>query len=300
MYVVTGATGNTGNVVAKNLLAQGKKVRAIGRSLAKLQALTAAGVEPFVADVTDAEALTKAFKGAEAVYAMIPPNITSQNPNADQEKIGKAIATAVQNAGVKFVVSLSSIGADKSENSGPVVGLHNQEQRLNKIEGLNVLHLRAGFFMENTLAQIGVIKATGAAGAPLRPDLKLPLIATRDIGTAAAEELTRLEFKGKQTHELQGPRDLSFAEATAIIGRAIGKPDLKYVQLPDNAVRAAMVQMGMSQNMADLILELDAALNSGHVRALEPRTARNSTPTSYENFVAEEFLPQYKQQSVAA
>lgn len=196
--------------------------------------------------------------------------------------------------------SLSSVGADKSENTGPVAGLHHLEQRLNRIAGLNVLHLRAGYFMENTLAQIGIIKATGVAAGPLRAELKLPMIAARDIGVAAAESLLALDFGPRQTRELLGQRDISYAEATRIIGKAIGKLDLAYVRLPDEQVRAAFIQTGMSPNVADLIIELSAALNTGHVAALEERSARNTTETSFETFVAEEFAPRYLGRFTAA
>ena len=195
--------------------------------------------------------------------------------------------------------SLSSFGADKASGTGPVAGLHNLEQKLNQIDSANVLHLRAGYFMENTLPQVGAIRMAGAVIGPIRPDLKLPIIASRDIGAAAADALLRLAFRGKQTLELQGQRDLDYTEVATIIGKAIGKPNLKYVNPPDDQIRAAMVQMGMSDAMAGLILEMAAALNSGHMRALESRTSRNTTPTSYETFVAESFVPAYKQQAAA-
>jgi len=300
MYVITGATGNTGSVVANYLLERGQKVRAIGRDLNRLQPLVALGAEPFTADLTDATRLTKAFSGAQAVYAMVPPSMTSENYRADQARTVEAIAAAIERSGAKFVVSLSSFGADKTEKTGPVAGLHYFEQRLNRVPGLNVLHLRAGYFMENTLAQARIISTVGAASGPLRADLKLTMIATRDIGTVAAEALSRLDFTGHQTRELLGQRDITMTEAATIIGKAIGKPELKYVQAGDEQLRLALIQMGMSRNMADLILEMSAALNSGHMRALEPRSAPNTTPTSYETFVAEEFLPLYKQQSAAA
>jgi uncharacterized protein YbjT (DUF2867 family) len=299
MYVVLGASGNTGHVVAKNLLARGQKVRVVGRNASRLQALAAEGAEIFIGDATDAPTLTKAFHKAEAAYVLIPPDPTSNDFRAFQDRVSDAIATAVENAAVQNVVSLSSIGADKASGTGPVVGLYNLEQKLNQISGANVLHLRAGYFMENTLPQAGAIRMVGSAIGPVRPDLKLPMIATSDIGTAAADALVRLAFRGKQTQELQGQRDLDYTEATTLIGKAIGKPDLGYVQAPDNQVRAAMVQMGMSDNFAGLILELAAALNSGHMRALEPRSAGNTTPTKFETFVAETFVPAYQQRAAA-
>jgi uncharacterized protein YbjT (DUF2867 family) len=300
MYVVTGATGNTGSVVANRLLDQSKKVRVVGRSAERLQPFVARGAEGFVADVSDQAAATRAFTGADAVYAMIPPDMTTQDFRSDQHRVGEAIAGALEDSGVKHVVSLSSVGADKESGTGPVVGLQEFENRLNRITGLNVVHLRAGYFMQNTLGQAAAIRAMGKTAGPLRGDLKLPMIAARDIGDAAAELLLALDFSGKQTRELLGQRDLSMDEATAIIGEAIGQADLKYLQLPPEQMQPIFVQMGMSSNMAELIVEMAAALNSGHMRALEPRSSRNTTPTSFETFVKEEFVPLYQGQSRAA
>ena len=299
MYVVLGAGGNTGHVVAKNLLAREQKVRVVGRNAAHLQSLAAEGAEIFIGDVLDANTLTKAFRKADAAYVMIPPNPTSDDVRAYEDRVSDAIAVAVQSAGVKHVVSLSSFGADKPSGTGPVVGLHNLEQKLNQINGTDVLHLRAGYFMENTLPQVGAIRMLGSMIGPVSPNLKLPIIATRDIGAAAADALLRLAFQGKQTQELQGQRHLDYSEATTVIGKAIGKPDLGYIQAPDNQIRAAMVQMGMSDNFAGLILEMAGALNTGHMRTLEPRSAVNTTPTKFETFVAESFVPAYQQQAAA-
>jgi len=272
----------------------------IGRSRERLQPFVTRGAEAFVAGLNDQAALTQAFSGADAVYAMIPPNAASQDFRSEQRQVVGAIAAALQTAGVKHVVALSSIGANKESGTGPVAGLHEFEETLNQIAGLNVTYLRAGYFMENTLGQVGAINAMGKTAGPLRGDLKLPMIATNDIGNKAAEWLLALDFKGKQAHELLGQRDLSMNEATSIIGRAIDKPDLEYVQLPDEQIQPIFVQMGMSSNMAELILEMARALNSGHMRPQEPRTAQNTTPTSFETFVQEEFVPLYRGQTKAA
>jgi uncharacterized protein YbjT (DUF2867 family) len=300
MYVVTGATGNTGHVVASRLLDKKKTVRVIGRSKERLQPLIDRGAEAFVADLNDQTALTKAFTGAEGVYAIIPPSMTSQDYRGDQRRASETIAAALEQSGVKHAVALSSVGADKQAGTGPVAGLHELEEILNRIAGLNVVPLRAGYFMENMLGQVGAIGAMGKTAGPLRGDLKLPLIAARDIGSAAAELLTALDFSGKQTRELLGQRDLSMDEATAIIGKAIEKPDLKYVQVPGEQMQPLFIQMGMSPNVASLILEMAEALNSGHMRALEQRSARNTTTTSFETFVKEEFVPLYRTQTKAA
>jgi len=299
MYVVLGATGNTGHIVAKTLLGNGQKVRVVGRSAERLQALAAEGGEIFVGDVTDGPTLARAFKGAQAAYVMVPPNTTTNDYRAFQDRASDAIAAAVQNAGVKNIVSLSSIGADKASGTGPVVGLYNLEQKLNQIEGVDVLHLRAGYFMENTLPQVAVVRMMGSMAGPVRPELKLPMIAAEDIGAAAAEALLSGDLRGKHSRELQGQRDLTYTEVASIVGKAIGKPSLGYVQAPDEQLRGAMVQMGMSANLVGLILEMAGALNSGHMKALEPRSASTTTPTTFETFVAEEFAPAYRVQTAA-
>ena len=299
MYVVLGASGNTGHVVANNLLTAGQKVRVVGRNSAHLQPLAAQGAETFIADVTEAGALAKAFHQADAAYVMIPPNPASTDPLGYSTRVSDAIAAAVQSAGTKNVVALSSIGADKAGGTGPVLGLHNLEQKLNQISSANVLHLRAGYFMENTLPQANAIRQAGNVVTPLRPDLKLSIIATRDIGAAAANALLHPSVHGKQTRELLGQRDLTYTEVAAIIGKAIGTPDLKYVRVPDDQFRAVLVQMGMSDQFSKLLLEMIAALNSGHMRALEPRASQNTTPTTFETFVAESFVPAYHHQAAA-
>jgi uncharacterized protein YbjT (DUF2867 family) len=300
MYVITGASGNTGHIIAKKLLAKGQKVRVVARHADHLQPLVIEGAEPFVADMNDRAALTRAFAGARAVYAMLPPNVTSQDYRSDQDRISGDIAAALQTAAVKYAVSLSSLGADKPDKTGPVVGVRYLEQRLNNVSGLNVLHLRAAYFMENTLAQAGIVRGTGATAGPLRPDLKLPMIASRDIGAEAADALLNLDFRLQQTRELHGERDLTMTEAAEIIGQGIGKPDLHYEQISDDQFRTAMVRMGMSPNVAGLLLEMVAALNSGYMRALEARSPHNTTPTSYETFVAEQFVPAYQSTARAA
>jgi uncharacterized protein YbjT (DUF2867 family) len=294
MYVITWATGNTGSVVAERLLAEGEKVRVVGRDPKRLERFKQNGAESSIADVTDAGALTKAFAGAKAVYAMIPPNIASPDVVAYEESVSDALRSAIEKNGIKYAVVLSSVGADKSHGTGPVAGLHDLEKKLEGIAGLNALFLRAGYFMENLLPQAGVIKTIGSMAGPVREDLPLPMIAARDIGAFAAEKLLKLDFVRKGTCELLGSRDITYAEVAKIVGTAIGKPDLVYKLVPAAQLKPVLTQMGMSSNMADLLLEMADALNSGHMKMLEPRSTANTTPTTLETFVAEIFLPAYR------
>jgi uncharacterized protein YbjT (DUF2867 family) len=300
MYTVLGATGNTGSVVARKLLDRGKQVRVVGRDSKKLAPFVSRGAEAFATDVLDTDALSRAFAGAEGVYVLIPPDVKSSDYRAHQEEASDSIAKALKTAGVTHAVTLSSFGADKPEKTGPVLGLHNMETKLARISRLNALHLRAAYFMENTLAQAGVIQGFGMMAGPVRADLSLPMIATKDIGTVAAEALVTLDFRGQETRELLGQRDISYNETARIIGAAIGKPALAYVQLPDEQVIQAMTGMGMSKSLAMLLCEMSAAMNSGYMKALEARSAKNTTPTSFEQFVREVFVPAYKGQAAGA
>ncbi len=289
-YVILGATGNTGSIIADFLLLKGQKVRVIGRDASRLRRFVRKGAEAFTANVIDAAALTKAFKGARAAYLMLPP-ITSRE---DQERESDAIAKAVKESGLRHAVYLSSYGAHVPQGTGPVTGLHSSEQKLNAIGDLNVLHLRAAYFMENNLAAIGMIQEMGIFGHALLPALKLPMIATRDAGDYAAQRLLDLDFTGKQTRELLGERDLSMTEVTAVIARGIGKPDLRYEQFSYDQVQQVLEQMGMSPKKAAVYIEMFRAINTGVLAAQEPRSPENTSPTSFENFVQDVFMPAYR------
>jgi len=299
MYVITGATGNTGSGIAEALLARGEKVRVVGRSAEKLERFVQKGAEALSADLGDEAALARAFAGAKAVYVMIPPYPTAEDWREQQERQSDALAAALQKAGATYAVTLSSVGADKAEKVGPVNGLHALEEKLNRIAGLNVLHLRAGYFMENLLQYVGLIKTMGMLAGTLRSDLPIAMIATRDISAVAADELSKRDFSGKQTRELLGSRDVTMHEAATIIGNAIGRK-LSYTQLPAMMVKPAMLQMGLSSQAAGMLLEMMEAMNTGWMKALEARSARTNTPTTLETFAADVFVPAYQGRAAGA
>jgi len=296
MYVILGASGNTGSIIADFLLSKGRNVRVVGRDAERLQRFVRKGAEAFTADMIDAAALTKAFSSAHAAYLVLPP-ITSRE---DQERQSDAIARAVKDSGLRYAVYLSSYGAHVPQGTGPVTGLHSAEQKLNAVSGLNVLHLRAAYFMENNLAAIGMIRGMGIFGHALLPDLKIPMIATRDVGDYAAQRLLDLDFSGKQTRELLGERDLSMTEVTAAIARGIGKPDLRYQQFPYDQMQQALTQVGMPSKKAAVYIEMFEAINAGVLAALERRSPENTTPTSFEKFVQDVFAPAFHGKASAA
>lgn len=283
MITVMGTTGNTGRAIAEQLLAKGEKVRALARSKEKAKDLAAKGAEILTGNADDAKFLAAAFKGADAVYTLLPPNAAAPDFGALQDKIGTAIAQAIAESGVKKVVLLSSIGADLPSGTGPVAGLHRQEKRLREL-GVDTLVLRPAYFMENVGGNLGMIKHQGINGGAIAPDLKMPLIATQDIAAVASKALTARDWKGVEVRELLGPRDYTMAEITSILGAKIGKPDLKYIQFPYGDFAKALTGFGFSQDVADKYAEMSKALNDGVMKSLEGRSARNTTPTTFESF----------------
>lgn len=283
MYVITGATGNTGKVITSALLKAGKKVRIIARNAEKAKELTDKGAELFHGSTNDVEFLKSAFAGATAVYAMLPMNMQAEDYTDFQMKHANAIAEAMVACNVKNVVSLSSQGAHLDSDSGIILGLHKMEQLFNKIEGLNTLHLRPCYFMENTLGMVGMIKETGIMGSPIKDDLSFPMIATKDIANYAAKRLLALDFKGNNHQDLSGARNVTYSEVAKVYGAAIGKPDLKYVQFPYADFKGAFMGMGALESVADKMNEFLKRVNAGDVFIAE-RNQENTTDTTIEEF----------------
>ena len=300
MIAIVGATGHTGRPAAEALLAKGEKIRVVGREAKKLEPLVQKGAEAFVGNVEDAASMSKAFAGATAVYLVLPEDISNQDLRAHQELVSDSFAAAVEQAHVPYVVNLSSIGAQHAEKTGPIVGLHNLEQKLNRIVGLNVLHLRAAYFMENLLMSIPPMRTMGILPGGLTSDTPMPWIATKDIGAYAATRLAARDFSGTSTQELHGQRDISMKEAAPIVGSSIGKPKLGYMQVPFMMLEPALVQIGMPKKTAALLVEMWKGANAGLIVPLEQRSAKNTTPTTLESFVTEVFAPAYASMAAKA
>lgn len=289
-YVVLGATGHIGSVITSRLLDAGARVRVVARTADRLAPFVARGAEAAAGSVEDAPFLREALDGADAAFLMLPP-FFGEGIRAWQDRTAGVICDAVHAARVPRVVVLSSIGADLSEGNGPVAGLHTMERRLDAIAGCSSLRLRPGYFFENSLGAIGIIRATGAVGLALRPELKMAQIATRDIGEVAARRLLALDWKGHAIQELHGERDLTMVELTGALGRAIGRPGLRYVQLPYADAQQGLVGAGIPEEAAALYMEMSKGFNEGRVRHTQPRSPATTTPTSIERWAADVFAP---------
>jgi uncharacterized protein YbjT (DUF2867 family) len=284
MISIMGASGRVGGQLAELLLNSGQTVRALGRSADRLAAVSDKGATVLTGDAGDVTFLTEAFRGVDAAFTLLPEDVHAADFRKQQDAQGEAIAAAIRHSGLRHVVFLSSVGADRKESTGPIAGLHAQEQRLRGLSRTNILILRPGYFFENFRGTLGLIKEQGINGGPIAPDVPFPMIASRDIAEVAARELRQCAWRGVVVRELLGERDLTFAEATRIIGARVGKPNLSYVQFPETDFIETLVQVGISPNVAGLYAEMARAVNERRVKSEEPRTPENSTPTKFEAF----------------
>ena len=292
--VVLGATGNIGTALVHNLLSVGHRVTAVARASARLDTLVQAGALAAAGDLHDAAFLTGVLRDADAAFLMIPPNPTAPDVLAYMQQVGETIAQAVRASGLKQAVHLSSIGADLPAGTGPVVGMHHQEARLNAIEGLAVAHLRPAYFMENLLANVGMVQHMGITGSAMRPELQFPMVATKDIAAKATELLDAGQFENQSVYYLLGPRNYSQQEATAAIAQAIGRPGLPYVPFSYEDAKKGMMQAGLSESMANLYDEMTRSMNEGKAMVHEQRTATSTTPTTLDEFAQTVFAPAFK------
>ncbi|HYW11162.1 MAG TPA: NAD(P)H-binding protein [Longimicrobium sp.] len=284
MYVITGATGNTGGRIAGALLDAGQPVRVVGRSAGRLQALVDRGAQAAVGDLHDGEFVAGAFAGATAVYAMIPPNFGADDFRAYQNGVADALVEGVRRGGVRRVVTLSSVGAHLPEGAGVVQGIHDMEQKFDALSGVDVLHLRATYFMENLFMQIGSVKQMGAFGGALRADLRFPIVHTSDIADVAARRMLDGGWTGTQAEYVLGAEDVDSRQAAKVLGSAIGRPELDYVEIPYADFQQVLAGAGASPDVARLYVEFMRGMNDGRILEQARRTPANTTPTRLADF----------------
>lgn len=284
IFAILGATGHIGHIIVEDLLKRGYVVRAIGRDIRKLHQLESKGAIPISLDFEDSEALAEAFSGAYAVFAMIPPGYKEEDYAAYQDSVGKAIVTALQKANIQRVVNLSSIGADQAEGTGPIKGLNRQEERLNALKNLTTLiHLRPGYFMENLYSFLPMVQQ-GVICSPLPGDLKLAMVATRDVGWKAAEFLDSSP-QLREFFDFAGPKEVSLNDVTALFAQAFDYPELQYQQISFEEDKQHMIANGITPGIADLMVEMEQAFADGRFKPTQELTKDHCGTTTLETFV---------------
>ena len=283
-YSVIGATGQVGGATARALLDQHHQVRAVVRSEAAARAWTTRGAEAAIADLTDAEALRKAFAGVDAAFVMTPPYLDAPDPQGANREAIAALRAAILAAGVPYVVYLSSIGAQHDHGLGAIATKYELEQAFLQMPIPSVA-IRAGWFMENYTGQVVPARETGTLPSMLDPlDLAVPMIATGDIGKVAANLLARGP-QGSNVVELAAhaysSNDVARA-MSAIVGRSV-----EAVVIPREQRREVYRAWGLSPRGADTMSDMIDGFNSGWIRFEGGRVERVYGTTSLQDALGE-------------
>jgi uncharacterized protein YbjT (DUF2867 family) len=264
MFVVTGVSGKTGGAVAERLLAVGRPVRVVVREEVKGEPWKSKGAEVAVAPFEDRAALVAALRGAAGAYLLLPPfGLGDTGVPASRKRLRDALLGAVLEARPAHVVFLSSIGAQHTDGTGPIADLHPVETALSA-SGVATTILRAGYFMENWGAMLAGAVEGGVLYHGLEAGKRIPQVATRDIGAAAADLLLHPIRSGTRVVHLGGPEEYSLQDAAAALTRIAGRP-IQGVQVPIEGMMAAMQAMGASGEVAKIYGEMVAGINSGRV-----------------------------------
>lgn len=263
-FVVTGSLGNISLPLTRQLLAEGHEVTVISSKHEKVEQIEALKAKAAIGSVTDLGFLSRVFSDADAVYTMVPPFFGAPDWKKYIADVGKNYAEAIKIAGVKYVVNLSSIGAHMPEGCGPVSGLYFVEKALDELRGVNVKHLRPGFFYTNLLSNAGMAKHMGIVGGNYGENATLTLVYPGDIAEVAAEEMLNLDFSGKSIRYIMS-EEKSTNEIAAILGKAIGKPELGWVNFSDEETIGGMLQAGVPEEIARNYAEMGGAIRSGEM-----------------------------------
>jgi uncharacterized protein YbjT (DUF2867 family) len=279
MFVVLGATGNTGSAVADTLLNRKQPVRIVVRSVDKGAAWKAKGAEIAVASLDDVSSLTNAFEGAKGVYLLVPPNYGATAWLADQRSRMDRAAEAVKSSGIDHVVFLSSVGGHIPEGTGPIRAARYGEQALGA-GAKNLTVLRPCYFMDNWAPVLGAAKVQGVLPTFIAPQAMVPMISTRDIGRVGAEQLVA-GGKGKQIVELAGPEEYSPDQVAAALGQILGKP-VTVQHAPLSAVVPTFKSFGFSDEAAKLFEEMYRSFSTGAIGYEHPVSLVRGTVTLVE------------------
>lgn len=288
---IAGSLGNVGKPLTEILVSKGHQVTVISSNINRKADIEKLGATAAIGSVSDAAFLKDAFTGADAVFAMTPPNMGGANVIANTTEAGKAFAAAIKGAGVKRVVMLSSVGADLPGGNGPIAGVHHIEKLYNGLDDVAVTFLRAGLFYTNFYNDVPLIKGAGIIGANYPGTVRLPLAHPKDIATAAAEELLKTST-GKNVRyivsDLRTP-----GEFAKVLGQAINKPELPWVEFTDEQSLQGMIQAGVPEEIAGLYTEMGSGFRSGRIQAdFEKSGSPVDGQTKLEDF-AKEFAARF-------
>jgi uncharacterized protein YbjT (DUF2867 family) len=264
--IVTGSLGHISQPLTKELVQKGHQVTVISSKPDKQSAITDLGATPAIGSLEDVPFLTQTFTGADAVYVMIPPPPTSYFDHSVDlpiyiGRIAENYAKAIQQSGVKRIVHLSSIGAHLEKGTGLILEHRQAEHTLGDIPGIDITYMRPTSFHYNLLAFIPLIKSTGIISSNYGGEDMVVWVAPVDIAAAIADEIVT-PVKGKKVRYV-GSDELTCNEVASILGTAIGKPDLKWITIPNEDMQSRLETIGMNPSIAAGLVEMQSSIHDG-------------------------------------
>ena len=262
--VVTGSLGNISKPLATELVQKGHTVTVISGKPEKQTDIEALGAIAAIGSLEDSGFLTATFTGADAVYCMIPPNDyfdLNLDLLAYYRRIANNYAQAVRQSGVKRMVYLSSIGAHLEKGSGILLGHHIGEGIVNELSDVAISFIRPLAFYYNLYGFVETIKNQGVIAANYGADDNYVWVSPIDIAAAIVEEL-ETPLVGRKVRYVASD-ELTGNETATILGAAIGKPDLKWMIIPNEVMRSGLEAAGMNPQIAAGLVEMYAGVHSG-------------------------------------
>ncbi|GJD19376.1 NmrA family transcriptional regulator [Rivularia sp. IAM M-261] len=287
--VIAAASGNIGRRIAEKILQSGAETILLARHPEKLapKIIQGAIVRPISSD--DITGLLEVTQNADALFWLTPPKLDIPCLYDWYIQTAMAGASSVSENRIKRVVNISSIGAGAASNLGTVSFCGDVESIFNQTNS-NVLHLRPGYFMENFLDQIELIRHEHTVCFPFAGDHDIPWISTDDIGDEAAKYLLDDSWTGQLTRNLIGPENLTLFETTAILSRVFDFP-IEYVQVTIESIQRRLATSGATLDVQRELGNLFRALGDPEGIYATAQTDEAATPTTFEQFAKNKLLP---------
>ncbi|MEU3373149.1 NAD(P)H-binding protein [Streptomyces sp. NPDC006660] len=290
MFVITAPTSTIGREVVDTLLDLDVPLRLVVRDAARLAPHVRERVEIVEGSHGDPDVIDRACAGAEAVFWLAPGDPVAPSAHAAYVDFTKPACAAFVRHGVRRVVGISALG--RGTPMAEQAGLVTASLAMDDLIGASGVPYRAvtcPSFMHNLLRHVGALKEQGLFFLMADPDLKAPLVATRDIAATATRLLLDDSWRGAGEVACLGPEDLSPTEMARTLSDVLGK-DIGYRQIPGAALKERLTGFGASAAMAQATADMFDAKNQG-LDGAEPRTARSATPTTFREWCEEVLAP---------
>jgi len=286
MIVVTTPTGNIGSQVLKDLLSENEPIRVIARDPDRLPPEARTRVDVVVGSHGDGAVANKAFRDADSVFWVVPPDPRAASVDAAYVDFARPAVNALRQQGVKRVVGVSALGRGTpwAGHAGLATASFAMDDLIAS-SGVSYRALTMPSFMDNLLRQIEPITKNGVFSLPIDGDRKLPSAATSDVAQVAARLLLDHSWTGAASVPVLGPEDLSYNDMARVLSEVLGRP-VRFEQISNDAFKARLIGRGMSDAMAQGNVDMWIAKGNG-IDNVVKRTPESSTPTTFRDWASQ-------------